>query len=768
MKTLLKCALHAGHNVRSRTLLSGLALTMLCAAAPALCHAEEPPPPKPPVQVTLNFKDTPLEAVIDQLSEMTGLVIVKDMALEGRITIISKQPMNVDEALQLLNSVLKEKNLVGLRTGRVLKLVKLDDAKKHNIPVHTGNDPEKIEPSDEVITQVIPIKFIDAQQLKKDFAPLVPGYADLSSNQGSNTLILTDTAANVRRIVEIIHAMDTQSTTVSDVKVFQLKYANATNAAKLISDIFKEDSGNAQNPAAQILRNQRAFFGAMRPGGGGPGGPGGGGGGGGTDSESQDGQRNRKVTTSADERTNTVVVSASPDIMKIIEQVIKELDANPAEEQSVFVYRCMNAKAANLESIINTLFGTGTPSRSSTTGATNNNNASRTTPTSSNAITGTTGRLPGTTAQPTQAFNPLQAGNQNTPAPAARPQGLVGDLTGQIYAVADLDTNSVMILTSPKNFERVKSILLNLDKPVPQVFIKVLIAEVTHDKGDDVGVDISVLTKGTVKEVLSDFGAATATGGLVSKIATSDLQATLHAIATTSKLDILSRPYILASDNQLSSITVGQEVPFIVDSRTTDTGETINTVQYQDIGIILNVTAHINEEGLVIMDVAPEVSSLTGQTVPIAANVSAPVFAKRSAQTRVGVKDGQTIVIGGLMQDQKTLTESGIPVLRRIPGLGTLFRHRTNDKSKTELLIFLTPHVAQDPGKLKPMSDVEKAALKIVPNAVAPGVFQDHMEGLDRMGHLDQPNASPAPEKPAAQPAEKPKEKGEVVPLPAK
>ena len=123
---------------------------------------------------------------------------------------------------------------------------------------------------------------------------------------------------------------------------------------------------------------------------------------------------------------------------------------------------------------------------------------------------------------------------------------------------------------------------------------------------------------------------------------------------------------------------------------------------------------------------------LTGTTVPISENVNAPVFAKRSAQSRVGVKDGQTIVIGGLMEDKKTENKRSVPILNKIPGLGMLFGRKTTDKSKTELLIFLTPHVAHEPGKLLPMSEQEKAGLKLVPNAVKPGTFQDHLDGLDR------------------------------------
>ena len=160
---------------------------------------------------------------------------------------------------------------------------------------------------------------------------------------------------------------------------------------------------------------------------------------------------------------------------------------------------------------------------------------------------------------------------------------------------------------------------------------------------------------------------------------------------------MLSRPYILTSDNQEATITVGNEVPFITNTRITDTGQTINTIQYQDIGIILDVTPHINPEGLVILDVAPEISEQTGQGVTISQGVAAPVFSKRSAQSRVGIVDGQTIVIGGLMQDQKTQTITKVPFLGDLPGIGPAFTRYQNTKTKTELLIFLTPHVALQP-----------------------------------------------------------------------
>jgi general secretion pathway protein D len=268
----------------------------------------------------------------------------------------------------------------------------------------------------------------------------------------------------------------------------------------------------------------------------------------------------------------------------------------------------------------------------------------------------------------------------------------------------------------------------------------VLIAEVTHNNDTDVGVDFSILNTRA-----SGLGQTAGTtfppipqGGLVVSILEQNVQATIRALATAGKLDILSRPYVLTSDNQQARIMVGQYVPYITDSRITDSGQQINTIDYRDIGIILNVTPHINPDGLVIVDVAPEISSISDQTIAINSTTNATVFNSRSADTRVGIKNGETIVIGGLMQDQKTETVSKVPILGDIPLLRWLFSRTQRSKTKTELLIFLTPHVAATPDLLKGQSQDEMRGTKLVPNAVQPGTFQDHMRGMER-GATTQP-----------------------------
>jgi general secretion pathway protein D len=308
------------------------------------------------------------------------------------------------------------------------------------------------------------------------------------------------------------------------------------------------------------------------------------------------------------------------------------------------------------------------------------------------------------------------------------------DMAGQVRVVADEDTNALMLMTAPRHFDKLRAIIEKLDRPTPQVLIKVLIAEVTHENDVDLGVEFSAMNlraSGRGPEAFTDFNLAPpGADGLTMRIVETDLTTTIRALEEIGNIDVLSRPYILTSDNRLARITVGQEVPFITDTRTTESGDTLNTIAYEDIGIILTVTPHINPDGLVVMDVSPEISSISETTVPISEFVDASVFNKRSATSRVAIGNGQTIVIGGLMQDRKEKTVRRVPLLGHIPLLGYLFRRTETMTTKTELLIFLTPHVAQDSETLASISSVQQHNADLVHDAVQPGTFQKHMDSM--------------------------------------
>jgi len=649
-------------------------------------------------EILLNFKEAPLRAVLEYLSEEAGLVILGGDDVDGRISVISRQPLNTDEAVALLDSVLREGGYAAIRTGRTLKIVLLDEAVKANLPVFSGNDPTKVLPSDKLITQIIPVRYAVAARLKTDLAPLISDDATFTTNEASNSLILVDTQANIRRIMEIISALDEGMAGVTEVKVYKLENAVASDTAELIDRLFQQESGQQSSRSSSPFSRFSMMMGGRGSRGGDDRSRGG--------SSNQQGAAKQRVVATADDRTNTLLVSASPDSIKIIDGIIEELEANPTEQESVFIYPVKNAQAANLETVVNEIFS---------------------------ESTSTSGRS--TSGRSSSGGSPFSRFGRSSSSSQSRTPSSAGDLVGQVYVVADEDTNSLLVRTPSKFFDRVREILEELDRPIPQVLIKILLAEVTRDTSTDVGIEFSALNirvGSSNSSVGTDYSVASQTGGLITKVVDSDYTATLRALATVGTLDVLSRPYILASDNQEASITVGQEVPFIRNTRTTETGQTINTIEYEDIGIILNVTPHINPGGLVIMDVQPEISTLTGTTVPISETVDASVFAKRSAQTRVAIPNGHTIVIGGLMEDRHTDTISKVPVLGDIPLLGALFRRTIKAKVKTELLIFLTPHVAEEPAMLQAMSKEEVAGSEAVKGAAGDEAFAEHMKGLQR------------------------------------
>ena len=493
-----------------------------------------------------------------------------------------------------------------------------------------------------------------------------------------------------------------------DLRLFQLRYADAWSVARMLEDVFKpkDDSG----PRFPFF-----IFSDM----------------------AQPQAKSSKINITSDDRTNSVIVTATPEILKVIERMIQQLDANPATEDTLFIYHLRNGQAQNLEFVLNILFGNITPpNQAPQDGQPPQPGMARQDGQSDNEFGG-----PGNSRardRRNRAYNRRNDRFNRPGMPRVSPliAQAINELTGRVFVVAEPDTNSLLVTTATKYQKQVRQIIEDLDRPVPQVLIKVLVAEVKHDNSADLGVDFSVLNRresGRGQTIASRFGNAGLSTGLIVSVLESNLTATLHALAQEDKLDVLSRPYILASDNQLANILIGQSIPFITDTRITESGQQINTVQYRDIGLSLNVTPHINPDGVVILDVVPEVSQLTSQTVPISNTTFAPVIAKRSAESRIAVRDGHTVVIGGLMEDRRTANNNKIPILGDIPLIGPfLFGRNQTTKSKTELLIFLTPHVAQRPESLQGMSSDETGGTRLTPRAVQPGTFQEHMEGMRR------------------------------------
>ncbi|SRR5579862_638718 len=354
---------------------------------------------------------------------------------------------------------------------------------------------------------------------------------------------------------------------------------------------------------------------------------------------------------------------------------------------------------------------------------------------------------------------------------------MLGDALIQI----DPESRSLIIVADDETNAEVMKVIKNLDRPKPQVLIKVLFAQVTLDKSLDLGVEgsynfnvghlpISQLlssSNGLVQSTTSNsttttpaggttttnttttnplttspltsgsgslqtvFGLASQTTGAFFRLNTSAATETLYALAQKGNVTVLSRPSILARNNQEAVMVVGQEVPFITNSQITNNGQTINTIQYQDVGIILRVTPFITANRTVEMIVSPEISALSDQTVAVSPTVNAPVINKTSAETVVVTPDATTVVIGGMMQKQKTNSVSKVPLLGDIPLLGFAFRHSIKSDTKTELLIFLTPYIVEGTENLRSLSVQETNRTDLPQTAFEGDDYRRYLDNLN-------------------------------------
>ena len=364
---------------------------------------------------------------------------------------------------------------------------------------------------------------------------------------------------------------------------------------------------------------------------------------------------------------------------------------------------------------------------------------------------------------------PFGGQNQNRNTTASTRQYNTAGTVGNASISVDPETRQLIVIADEETQNQISQVITNLDRPKPQVLIKVVFVEVAHSDGSDIGVEggftrsdgnitgnganvfgLSGLNQIATNIQYNALGQPvqsfipTPPGAGLYQILGQDYQVTLRAIAQSGKAKILSRPSILARNSQPATILVGQSVPLITNVRYDTFGNAINSVSYTDVGIILRVTPFITSDGMVEMIVSPEISTVSStESVTISTGVQAPVIDKRSADTVVVTPDSQTVVIGGLIANLKTESVSKIPVLGDLPLLGFAFRSKVKKDTKTELLIFLTPHIVQVPSQLAAMSDQEKQKA-----GVTKSMTQEELHKfLDELPTADSPNKfSPLPQ----------------------
>ena len=300
----------------------------------------------------MNFRNVPLEMVLDYMSEAAGFSIIAETDISGEVSVWNNRPLNKEQAVSLLDSILNEKGYAAVRVGNTLKIISSGSAKTANLPVRTGNDPAEIPQSDRMVTQIIPVRYTGAVDLIDNLEPLLPDNASMTANESSNAVVLTGTENNIRRVAEIIRALDTSISGISQLKVFPLKYSDATELADVVKSLFE-----APQTSSRSRGSSRGGFSGFRFGGrggddGGRGGDRGSSGSG--DSEAL--QAASRVLAVADERTNSLVVSAPDEYMPTIIQLVTEIDTNVDDITELEVFPLQFADAFEMSEILKDLF----------------------------------------------------------------------------------------------------------------------------------------------------------------------------------------------------------------------------------------------------------------------------------------------------------------------------------------------------------------------------------------------------------------------------
>lgn len=403
-------------------------------------------------------------------------------------------------------------------------------------------------------------------------------------------------------------------------------------------------------------------------------------------------------------------------------ELLRTLDAAPAGESGLrtYVVNLKYAAAEDLASALGQLFGITVANGAG--GSLADRSLSRALDTFRARETETfRTRSPGLSAAGMAANTPMAGAGGLGGAPRDSAAGL---LVGRTTVVANAPTNSLVIRTAPPNFPMLRETIEALDTRPAQVLFEVTIAEIALGRGFEFGIDWAAVNRGgDVKAQfgnpeIPDTGSTSALLRLV-RLDGTGVRALLRTIASTSEVQVLSTPEIIAANNREASILVGSKVPFISSTRLGNDISIDRAVQYQDVGTKLSIIPTINDDGYISVQLLQEVSSLTPQTV--AAALSAPVISTREASTRAVLRDGQTVVIAGLIGDSRTVQNQGLPLLMDIPWLGSLFRRQSTTRQRTELAIFVTPYVIRSDAD----ADTVRERVRNRLETRSPGVLND-------------------------------------------
>ena len=630
----------------------------------------------------LTLEGAPIEDVLEMFIKImpergTFNYIVDPAVKTKKITTRFWRPVRPDNLWFILQSILTMNGLAMVDSGRdFYKIVPLPNARQLPIDTYIGRAGDHLELEDTLVTQVIPTEHILPSALLKLVKPFLSGVSFELANDDTMLLIITDLASNVKRVMTFVKILDVPMAT-EELKVYPIQYADAGEIASILDKLFSAKSKKTSAAATSKTRSKRRTSRSKKS----------------TASASDSlGGFGEKPVIITDKRSNSLIVLGRKTALEAIETVVEMLDVDVYGAEKTYVYYLENAEAKAMASLLTSLYS---KSKSKSTG-------SRATSKSKKTPFG--GKVRG-------------KGSKGSTFDS-------GSIIGEVNIVADENTNSLIIVTDPINYPEIERTFKALDIRPKQVLIEVLIAELTLDKTTQFGLEWSLKGQGSanvlgeefnvVSDVAQALGVPSGSGFVLSAIDGERLRGLLNAYASQSKLNVLSTPRIIASNNQEAKIYVGKDVP-IVTSETSSSSSAVTdfdvrrTIQYKDTGVILDVKPYVNEKRKIKLEIRQTVSD--AQTNKIGGSDS-PIVNRREVKTTVFMDDRSTLLIGGMIKKNVNTAKEGIPLLMDIPWLGHLFSSTSIIETNIELLILITPTIIDTPDDAQAVIDDFEASME--------------------------------------------------------
>jgi general secretion pathway protein D len=595
--------------------------------------------------VTIDFDNVDIGVLVKFVSELTGKNFIIDDKVKGKVTIISPKKIPVEDVYKVFLSVLEVNGFTVVPSGDMIKIIPATFAREKSLETRIKNEPGS--PDDRMITQIVSLERANPDEIKRVLDPIISKSSSVLAYPPAGILVITDYLSNIKRLQEIILALDVEGAG-DQISYIPLQNSSASEVVKSLTSIFQQRRANTA-----IIK----FV--------------------------------------ADSRTNSIILLASGADTESVRKLVTFMDKDvPRGESNIQVYRLQNSNAEDLAKVLNSIIKDSGSAATAASGA----------------------------AAVQKAFAPVVSKN--------------------VQVVPDKATNTLVIMAEREDYKILESIIKQLDVPRPMVYIEALIMEVQANKAFDLGVEwrgmrgtgdvLGAGTAGNTAAFIGSGGAGSTTnpggynildglttinsagtisaafpGGFsmgiigagitIGGVTFPNIGAVIQAYKTDQEVSILSTPQIMTLDNEEAEINVGENVPYITSQQSSSTTTTTslsplnyNSYEYRDVGVILNITPHINEENFIRLKISQQVTKLTS-----AATSTTPTTLKRTAKTTVVVKDNETVVIGGLVGDSTENDTYKVPLLGDIPLLGWLFKTHSSSREKTNLYVFLTPHIVR-------------------------------------------------------------------------